>query len=152
MKHSTTQQLWRGMQVGHLKLQNNANLFWEKINTNGRTRSWQLWAVWVYGYCDEARWGDSVAAARQQAHASPSHTHADADRFYIALFSSCEQTHCAFVACDSKWVTVASSSSSFYSVFLNIQQSGVLVSSAIWLLHGWYYVRLLSSRRFLCTP
>ena len=26
---------------------------------------------------------------------------------YIALFSALEQTHCAFVACDSKWVTVA---------------------------------------------
>ena len=25
----------------------------------------------------------------------------DADRFYIVLFSALEQTHCAFVACDS---------------------------------------------------
>ena len=28
------------------------------------------------------------------------------DRFYIALFSSLEQTHCAYVVCDSEWVTV----------------------------------------------
>ena len=34
----------------------------------------------------------------------------DDDRFDIALFSALEQTHCAFVACDSKRVTVA-----FYS-------------------------------------
>ena len=27
------------------------------------------------------------------------------DRFYIALFSALEQTHCVLVACDSKWVT-----------------------------------------------
>ena len=26
----------------------------------------------------------------------------DDDRFYIALFSAREQTHCVFVACDSK--------------------------------------------------
>ena len=29
------------------------------------------------------------------------------DHFYIALFSALEQTHCALVACDSEWVTVA---------------------------------------------
>ena len=29
----------------------------------------------------------------------------DDDRFYTALFSALEQTHCAFVACDSKSVT-----------------------------------------------
>ena len=34
----------------------------------------------------------------------------DDDGFDIALFSGLEQTHCAFVACDSKGVTVA-----FYS-------------------------------------
>ena len=34
--------------------------------------------------------------------------------FYIALFSALKQTHCAFVACDSKWVTVT-----FYSTFLS---------------------------------
>ena len=36
----------------------------------------------------------------------------DVDRFYTALFSTLEQTHCTLVACDSKWVTVA-----FYSGF-----------------------------------
>ena len=34
------------------------------------------------------------------------------DHFYVALFSTLEQTHCVLVACDSKWVTVA-----FYSAF-----------------------------------
>ena len=34
------------------------------------------------------------------------------DRFYMALFSALEQTHCAFVACKSEWVTVA-----LYSAF-----------------------------------
>ena len=33
------------------------------------------------------------------------------DCFCIALFSTLEQAHCAFIVCDSKWVTVA-----FYSV------------------------------------
>ena len=36
----------------------------------------------------------------------------DIDRFYIALFSTPEQTHCTFIACDSKGATVA-----FYSPF-----------------------------------
>ena len=31
----------------------------------------------------------------------------DIDRSYMALFSALEQTHCALVACDSEWVTVA---------------------------------------------
>ena len=47
-----------------------------------------------------------MATVRQQAHASPSHTHDDDDdddgHFYIALFSAREQTHCAYVTCDSK--------------------------------------------------
>ena len=40
--------------------------------------------------------------------------------FYKALFSTLEQTHCALVACDSKWVAVA-----FYSAFLNFHKGGV---------------------------
>ena len=36
----------------------------------------------------------------------------DDDRFYKALFSALEQTHCALVACHSTRVTVA-----FYSAF-----------------------------------
>ena len=32
----------------------------------------------------------------------------DVDHFYIALFSTLQQTHYALVACGSKWVTVAS--------------------------------------------
>ena len=43
--------------------------------------------------------------------ASPEEQDAD-DCFYIALFSAHEHTHCAFVLCDSIWVTVA-----FYSAF-----------------------------------
>ena len=35
------------------------------------------------------------------------------DCFYVALFSALEQTHCAFLACYSKWVSVT-----FYSPFL----------------------------------
>ena len=34
------------------------------------------------------------------------------DRFYMAPFSALEQTHCAHVAGDSEWVTVA-----FYGTF-----------------------------------
>ena len=56
------------------------------------------------------------------------------DRFCIVLFSALEQTHCALVVCDFKPVTV-----SFYSVF-------VLNDDAVWLLHGWCYVKLLPSR------
>ena len=42
-----------------------------------------------------------------------SHDDDDDDRFYISLFfSAIEQTHCAFVACDSKWMTVG-----FYGAF-----------------------------------
>ena len=44
-------------------------------------------------------------------------------RFYIVLFSTLEQSHCTLVACDSKWVTVAS-----YSTFFNIHQSGVFTA------------------------
>ena len=44
----------------------------------------------------------------------------DIDRGYIALFSALEQTHCALVACDSEWVTVA-----FHSEFSNIHPNGV---------------------------
>ena len=39
------------------------------------------------------------------------HNYVD-DPFYMKLFSTIQQTHCTFVACDSEWVTVA-----FCSVF-----------------------------------
>ena len=46
--------------------------------------------------------------------------HFVADRFYVALFSTLQQTQCALVACDSEWVT------SFYSAFFNTFRSDVL--------------------------
>ena len=43
-------------------------------------------------------------------------------RFYTALFSTLEHTHCALVACgDYKWVTVA-----LYRALLNVHPSGIL--------------------------
>ena len=42
------------------------------------------------------------------------------DRFYIALFSTLEQTHCSHVILH-EWVA-------FYSAFLNIHQNGVLTA------------------------
>ena len=64
------------------------------------------------------------------------------DRFYIALFSALEQTHCAHAACYLEWVAV-----SFYISFFNIHRSGVILSgSAISLLHGWCPVKLQPSR------
>ena len=67
------------------------------------------------------------------------------DCFYIALFSTLEQTHCAHVTWShvilNEWLA-------FYSAFLlNIHRSGVLQR---W--HGWCHVELLPSRRVLCTP
>ena len=57
----------------------------------------------------------------------------DDDGSYIAIFSALKQTHCTFVACDSKWVTAA-----FYSV-LNVHWSGVFtalfgcyIAGALW--------------------
>ena len=44
----------------------------------------------------------------------------DVDRFYIAIFSALEQTHCTLVVCDCEWMTVA-----FYNAFLNTILSGV---------------------------
>ena len=55
------------------------------------------------------------------------------DRFYTALFSALEQTHCAPVARDSKCVTV-----SFYSALFVISTDVVYFDSCIWLLHGCY--------------
>ena len=46
--------------------------------------------------------------------------HFVADRFYVAPFSTLQQTQCALVACDSEWVT------SFYSAFFNTFRSDVL--------------------------
>ena len=55
--------------------------------------------------------------------------------FYIALFSALEQTHCAHVACDSEGYLLQ-------RVFLiSTEVAGVLVSSALWLLHGWWHVK-----------
>ena len=51
------------------------------------------------------------------------------DRFYIALFSTLEQTHCALVH----------------------QTPTEVVYSVIWLLHGWCQVKLLPSRRTFCV-
>ena len=53
--------------------------------------------------------------------------------FYLALFSTLEQTHCTLVMCNSEWVTCA-----FYCIFLNIYWNGVLtvlfsyVDGAMW--------------------
>ena len=44
------------------------------------------------------------------------------DRFCIAVFSTLEQTHCAYVRCDSKWVT------SFLRCTLNIHPRDVLTA------------------------
>ena len=46
------------------------------------------------------------------------------DHFYIALFSTLEQTHCTYIACDSEQMT------SFHSAFFlsNIHHSGVLAA------------------------
>ena len=45
--------------------------------------------------------------------------------FYVALFFSLEQTHCAHVACDSEWVTV---SFFFVARIIHIHGNGVLVA------------------------
>ena len=65
------------------------------------------------------------------------------NRFYIALFSALEQTHCARMW--STWVN------SFYSAFLNIHRSGVLTALA-WLVPQESAARESQSRRVLCTP
>ena len=46
-------------------------------------------------------------------------------RFYVALFSSLEHTHCGHVSCDSEWVTV-----SFYGVLTAF--SGCCMAGATW--------------------
>ena len=67
------------------------------------------------------------------------------DRFYISVFSALEQTHCALVACDSNWVTVA-----FYSAFWISTE--VVYLSTVQLLHGWCHLKLLPLWHVLCTP
>ena len=52
----------------------------------------------------------------------------------IALFSALEQTHCAHVARDSKWVTVA-----FYCAYYCPWKW--CTGSALWLLHGRCHVK-----------
>ena len=86
-------------------------------------------------------------------------------RFYIALFSGLEQTHCSLIPCDCEWMT------SFLYRLLNIHRSvvylqrfeyppkcGVLtafwISTEVWGTYNgaWCHVQLLPSRRGLCTP
>ena len=57
----------------------------------------------------------------------------------LALFSALQQPHCAFVSCDSKWVTVA-----FYSTFWIYPQKWCTYS-AVRLLHGKLVVFVHSS-------
>ena len=61
--------------------------------------------------------------------------------FYAALFSALKQSHCDFVACDSKWVT---------SVFWI--STDVVYLSAFGLVHGWCHVKLLPFWHVQCTP
>ena len=75
-------------------------------------------------------------------------------RFYTAVFSAVERTHCTLVACDSERVTVLF----FYVFFLNIFLARFeyppkrCTYSGVWLLHSRCHVKLLPSRRVLCTP
>ena len=66
------------------------------------------------------------------------------DCFYIVLFSALEQTHCALVACDSYWVTVAS-----YSTFFLISIETVYLGTVLF---GCYMVSTDSLVHVQCTP
>ena len=79
----------------------------------------------------------------------PQITHsAVVDRFYVALFSALEQTHCALVTCNSKWAT------SFYSTLLTASTKVVYLQHCLvvtWLVlhetasilvHSVYTIRL----------
>ena len=59
------------------------------------------------------------------------------------------QRHCALVACYSKWVIVAFYSAFLFSFFfwcvcvcIYLHQSQRCTYSAVWLLHGWFHVKL----------
>ena len=67
------------------------------------------------------------------------------NRFHIALFFALEQTHCAFVTCHSKYVAVAFTARFEY-------RPKWRTYGAVWLLRSWCHVKLLPSRRVLCTP
>ena len=71
------------------------------------------------------------------------------DCFYVALFSTLEQTNCALVACDSKRVT------RFLKIFFMAHfeyPPEWCTDSTVWLLHGWCHGKLLLSQCILCTP
>ena len=62
------------------------------------------------------------------------------DRFYIALFSALEQTHCARM-----WFYMSE-----YLYIARFWISTEVVYLQRW--HGWCHMKLLPSRRVLCTP
>ena len=66
---------------------------------------------------------------------------------YSAI-SALEQTYCALVACGSEWMKLFIA---FFFFFLQYPPKWYTYS-AVWLLHGWCHVKLLPSRRVLCTP
>ena len=73
----------------------------------------------------------------------------DDERFYIALFSTIEQTHCSFVMNDCSFF--------FFSLFFFLARFAEYplkwcTYSDVWLLHGWRHVKLIPSRRIVCTP
>ena len=55
----------------------------------------------------------------------------DDDRFYTAIFSALEQTHCAFVAYDSKCVIVAFSSAFSISTEMVYLQRTLVITSIV---------------------
>ena len=74
------------------------------------------------------------------------HDDDDDDCFYIVLFSALEQTHCALVACDSEWVSVA-----FYSAFWIFPKW--CAYNTVWLLHIWCHCKAAAIlAHILCTP
>ena len=57
---------------------------------------------------------------------------------FVYTLYICKQ-NCALVVCDPEWVTV-----SFYSMFWMFTKVVYLHNNTIWLLHGWYHVKMLS--------
>ena len=68
---------------------------------------------------------------------------------YIAPFSALKQTHCAHVACDSKWATV-----SIYSCISTIHRSGVLIVLICCCMAGamWHCCCLSTSSMYTIQP
>ena len=66
------------------------------------------------------------------------------DRFYVALFSVLEQTHCTYVTCDSEWATV----SFLWCIFLiaNPSKSGVLM-----VLFDCHFIQSHICRVYICV-